>query len=103
MSRRHVALAAALLVAAGCYRIRFERRGVPEAGAPRELWHHGVIGGFWELSGPVDLGAICPHGIVSVENVVTPLQAGIQVIATGAPWPELPELIKGVQTFRFSE
>ncbi|MGE5547364.1 MAG: hypothetical protein ACM33T_10730 [Solirubrobacterales bacterium] len=38
--------AAALVALAGCYTIRYERRGVtPEAGAPREVWNHGALGG----------------------------------------------------------
>jgi TolB-like protein len=85
MTRRLATVAAALLLLSSCYRIRFERRGAAEPGAPREQWHHGLLGGFIEASGPVDLGAICPNGIVSVENVVTPLQTGIQLVATGAP------------------
>jgi TolB-like protein len=84
MTRRLATVAAALLLLSSCYRIRFEHRGAAEPGAPRELWHHGLLGGLIEASGPVDLGAMCPNGIVSVENVVTPLQTGIQIIATGA-------------------
>lgn len=83
MMRTRVAAAAALLLLSSCYTIRYERRGAAEAGAPREVWHHGIVGGFWEASGPVDLAAICPAGIVSVENEVNPLQAAVQIIATG--------------------
>lgn len=73
MSRaaRLAALAAALALA-GCYTIRYERRAAPEAGAPRERWHHGVVGGLVDASGPVDLAEACPDGWARVENEVTP-------------------------------
>lgn len=70
MKRAGSLLVLALL--AGCYHIRYERRGVvAEGGAPREQWHHGAVGGSFDLSGPVDLAAACPDGFARVESQVT--------------------------------
>lgn len=73
---RGAALPAAALAASvalsGCYTIRYERHGaVPEAGAPREAWHHAVLGGVVPASGPVKLSTLCPGGIARVENQIT--------------------------------
>jgi TolB-like protein len=66
------ALAAAAVALGGCYTIRYERHGVsPEAGAPREVWNHGALGGTIPASPPVDLARACPEGFASVENQVT--------------------------------
>jgi hypothetical protein len=66
------ALAAAAVALGGCYTIRYERHGVsPEAGAPREVWNHGALGGTIPASRPVDLARACPEGFASVENQVT--------------------------------
>ncbi len=73
MSRRvRLAAAAAALALSGCYTIRYERRSaLPEGGAPRERWQHGVLGGTFRASAPVDLKAMCPSGVASVENQIT--------------------------------
>ncbi len=71
-ARPAAAAALAALLLQGCYTIRYERRGAaPEAGAPRETWHHGVLGGALDASGPVQLDAACPAGVASVESQVT--------------------------------
>ena len=83
--------AALLLLAslAGCYHIRYERRGAAaEAGAPREEWHHGAIGGTFELSGEVELATICPDGFARVESQLTFLNWLGQTLTTGGIlWP----------------
>jgi hypothetical protein len=68
---RLVRLGAALtcaLLAAGCYTIRYERRAAPEPGAPREQWHHGLVGGLIDVSGPVHLDKTCPDGFATVQS-----------------------------------
>lgn len=72
MSRapRLAALAAALALS-GCYTIRYERRAQPEAGAPREQWHHGLVGGAIDASGPIRLAEACPDGWARAESQVT--------------------------------
>lgn len=81
-ARRLVALAAALALS-GCYTIRYERRAEPEAGAPREQWHHGLVGGLVDASGPVELARTCPDGWARVESQVTFFNWVAQVL-TGA-------------------
>jgi hypothetical protein len=71
MMRRLVAALAALALG-GCYTIRYERRSaLPEEGAPREVWHHGFVGGTVVGSAPVNLPAICPGGVAAVQNQTT--------------------------------
>jgi hypothetical protein len=71
MSRLGYAALAAVVLS-GCYTIRYERRSaLPEAGTPREQWHHGFIGGTFLGSAPVDLQAMCPTGIAAVESRVS--------------------------------
>jgi hypothetical protein len=72
---RATAAAAALLLASGCYTIRYERRSAADPGAPRDLMHHGFVGGLRGLEAKVDLAAICPSGVVSVESEITFLDA----------------------------
>jgi hypothetical protein len=77
-----VLLALALL--AGCYHVRYQRRGVvAELGAPREQWHHGALGGAFDVSGPVDLAAACPDGFARVESRLTFLNWLGQAVSTG--------------------
>ncbi len=74
MSRplRLAAAVSAALALSGCYTIRYERRGMAaQAGTPREGWHHGVLGGTFVASAPVDLAAMCPDGVAAVENRIT--------------------------------
>jgi TolB-like protein len=82
--RAGVAAAAAAAVAlSGCYTIRYERRGVsPEAGAPRESWKHGVLGGTIPASRAVDLAATCPDGVATVESQVTAYNAVGQLLTS---------------------
>jgi len=64
-------LLAAAFLASGCYTIHYERRAAPEAGAPREQWHHGLVGGLIDASGPVALDKVCPEGFATVESQTT--------------------------------
>jgi hypothetical protein len=60
-----VALVLACALAAGaCHRIRIVNGaggGVPSP-AYYERWHHNIIVGAVEISGPVDLAMVCPGG-----------------------------------------
>jgi hypothetical protein len=72
--RREGPTAAALLACAalsGCFTIRYERRVAPEPGAPREVWHHGLLGGTVAVSPAVKLAEMCPSGVSVVENQTT--------------------------------
>jgi hypothetical protein len=68
--RAALAVAAALaLASSGCYRVTFKLgKSVPEAGAPRELWHHAILSGLVDLSGPVQLDQLCPQGVAQVQT-----------------------------------
>lgn len=84
MRRAGIAAALAGVVLSGCYTLRYERRSaLPEAGAPREAWSHGVLGGTFPASRPVNLAKMCPDGIASVENQTTPFNAFAQLITSG--------------------
>ncbi|HEX9052783.1 MAG TPA: DUF2380 domain-containing protein [Anaeromyxobacter sp.] len=77
------AAATTLLALAGCYTIRYERHGVPpEAGAPREVWNHGALGGTIPASHAIDLARTCPDGFASVENQVTAANAVGQLLTS---------------------
>jgi hypothetical protein len=85
-SPRLLAAAALLLLAgAGCYTIRYERRGAAEPGAPIELTHHGFLGGTIRSTPQIDLAATCPSGVVSVENETTFPNALVQGITMIGP------------------
>ena len=84
--RAFLAVAAAAGLA-GCYTIRYERRAAPEGGAPREQWHHGVLGGILDLSGPVKLAEVCPDGFAAVEHQTTFFNWFGQVVTGGRPAP----------------
>jgi hypothetical protein len=79
---RLAALAAAVALS-GCFTIRYERRAQPEAGAPREQWHHGLVGGAIDASGPIKLAEACPDGWARVESQVTFFN-GVAQLLTGA-------------------
>jgi hypothetical protein len=83
MIRRGAVGAVAAFALASCYTIRYERRGaLAEAGAPRERWHHGLLGGTILVSGPVDLQAACPTGVAAVESQVAPGNWVAQVLTS---------------------
>jgi len=85
MTRARLALAAAVVLfsGAGCYTLRYERRGAAEGGAPREQWHHAFVAGAVTAKPSVDLAAACPSGVVSVESEVSFLNALIQGVQFG--------------------
>jgi hypothetical protein len=67
--RRALAAALAATLLAGCYTIRYERRSaLPEEGTPRELTHQAFLGGTIPGSAPVNLHAMCPAGVASVQQ-----------------------------------
>ena len=89
MSRggRVILAVAASAALAGCYTIRYERRAAPEGGAPREQWHHGLLGGILDVSGPVQLAEACPDGFATVEHQTTFFNWFGQVVTGGRPAP----------------
>jgi len=84
MMRRLALAALAIAALSSCYTIRYERRSVlPEAGTPREQWHHGFLGGVILVSGPVDLRAVCPAGVAVVESQISGANWFGQLITSG--------------------
>jgi hypothetical protein len=88
VSRRLAAAALALAALSACYTIRYERRGaLAEPGAPRESWHHGLVGGTFLVSAPVDLKRTCPDGVAAVRSQVTFGNWLVQVLTVGGLAP----------------
>jgi hypothetical protein len=66
-------VAASMLLGAllpGCYAtvIRSGAPASPAAVAYDERWHHGILHGIAEVSGPYDLSQICPQGWAEIET-----------------------------------
>ena len=69
---KRLVLLCAALAATGCYTMKFVHGNrLPEPGAPRERWVHTFFGGVWQPGGPVDLDAVCPQGVASIEQEVS--------------------------------
>jgi hypothetical protein len=84
MIARLAAAALAFAALSGCYTIRYERRSaLAEQGAPRESWHHGLVGGTILASAPVDLEKTCPTGVAAVQSRVTFGNWLLQVLTSG--------------------
>jgi len=90
----------AVAALAGCYTIRYERRLPPEGGAPREQWHHGLLGGVVDLSGPVKLAEVCPDGFARVESQVTFFNWIGQLLTSGGGLALLKAPVWAPQTVR---
>lgn len=94
---RAAVIAVALALCAGCYRMTFKlSKAVPEGGAPREMWHHSLASGLWDLSGPVPVDELCPLGVAAVQTEESVANAFAQNITSGvlsapalsvSPWP----------------
>lgn len=84
-----VQLALICLLLPGCYTVRF-RHGklAPEAGVPREKWHHGLVNGLWELT-PLKVDELCPNGVYSIENQLSAVNAISQEATRLATAPPL--------------
>jgi hypothetical protein len=84
MTRRTVLAALAAVALSACYTVRYERRSaLAEQGAPRESWHHGLVGGTLLVSAPVDLQRACPDGVAAVQSRVTFVNWLLQVVTSG--------------------
>ncbi len=103
MSRaRRLAALLAVAALAGCYTIRYERRVAPEPGAAREQWHHGLLGGAIDVSGPVRLDQACPDGVAWVESQTTFINWFLQAVTTGGVLIPLHAPIWNPSTVRVS-
>lgn len=85
-------LFAATLLLTGCYTTTF-RSGLPPEPQPKiandERWHHGVVWGVGELSGPYDINELCPGGKWAEITTHTSFVNGlIEFIASGLYAPQ---------------
>jgi hypothetical protein len=64
------ALAGSSALITGCFTttIVSGRPSRPATVAYDSRWHHGVLWGIGEVSGPYDLSEICPHGWAEIET-----------------------------------
>lgn len=67
------------------------RSGMPANAARIEndkRWHHGVIWGVAELSGPYDLKTLCPNGWAEVKSETSFVNGLLDVITSGIYAPQ---------------
>ena len=71
--------------AAGCYTatVRSARPASPPTVANDERWHHGVIWGIAEISGPYDLSEACPQGWAEITTETSFLNGLLELITSG--------------------
>ena len=72
-----------LLALSGCFRTTV-KNGEPVSAGPIEWndrWHHGLVFGLAELSGPYDLSRLCPRGWAEI-HTETPLLQGLVTVLT---------------------
>jgi hypothetical protein len=83
-------LFASALLLPGCYTTTISS-GKP-AGPPGieydEKWHHGVVWGIAELSGPHNLEKICPDGWAEVTTETSFLNGFVDVVTSGIYNPQ---------------
>jgi hypothetical protein len=89
--RRSLVLAMLFAVAAtGCFRTTI-KSGEPVSPARiewDERWHHGLIYGLAELSGPYDLSKVCPKGWAEVHTELPFVQGLVQAITFNVYSPQ---------------
>ncbi len=69
MRKKLIGMALVLVLASGCYRHIYQVPGAIPAGFPAySRWHHHLIFGLVNLSGDVDLPAVCPNGIARITD-----------------------------------
>lgn len=71
MSNHRFALAVLAVIlgtGSGCYRIRYVNQSPAEALPAWEGWHHSLVEGLWDFTGPINVSRICPRGFAVVES-----------------------------------
>ena len=72
-----------LLALSACFRTTV-KNGEPVSSGRIEWndrWHHGLVFGLAELSGPYDLGRLCPRGWAEI-HTETPFVQGLVTVLT---------------------
>lgn len=81
------ALAAAL---SGCFTTTVSSGKPPARAAIQydEKWHHGLVWGIAEVSGPYDLEAICPGGWAEIKTETSFLNGLVEAVTSGIYSPQ---------------
>lgn len=78
-----------LLLATGCYRIKYTRN-VPPAPMPAyDEWHHDFIFGLVEATAPVNVTQACPNNFSVVEHEMTFVNGLVRALTGGWIWTPL--------------
>jgi hypothetical protein len=72
-------------ILSGCYTTTLRSGTVasPATVAYDDRWHHGLLWGFAELSGPYDLEQICPQGWSEIETETSFLNGLLHMLTSG--------------------
>ena len=85
-----VALLLLASLSASCYTTTI-RSGAPPAAPGVEYdarWHHGLVWGIAELSGPYDLAHVCPRGWSSIKTETSFLNGLTSAVTSGVYSPQ---------------
>ncbi|MDX2052809.1 MAG: hypothetical protein SFV15_10485 [Polyangiaceae bacterium] len=78
------------LCLSGCYTTTIHS-GKPAAAPSLEYdqkWHHGLVWGIAELSGPYDLSKICPLGWAKIKTETSFLNGFVEAVTSGVYAPQ---------------
>ena len=78
------------LLLSGCY-TTILTRGAPPANARIEYderWHHGLVIGIAELSGPYNLARVCPSGWAEIKTETSFLNGLVEAATSGIYSPQ---------------
>jgi hypothetical protein len=90
MTLRNLVLLAVLASLSGCYTTTL-RSGKPSNTARIDLdhrWHHGVIWGIAELSGPYNLKQLCPNGWGEIQTETSFVNGLLHFLTSGVYAPQ---------------
>jgi len=69
-----------LLLASGCYRIKYTRNTPPAPAPMYDEWHHDFIFGLVEATDPVNVSQPCPNNVSVVEHEMTFVNGLVRVL-----------------------
>lgn len=81
------------LGAGGCYRHTYVNPSATPGMIGYASWHHHLIGGLINLSGVVNLQAVCPNGVAEVHNRMGVLNWLLTLITAGIYSPTTVEVV----------
>jgi len=89
--RQSIAIMGCMLACSGCYATTIQSGRKPALKPSIEYdekWHHGMLWGIAELSGPYDLDAICPQGWAEISTHTSFLNGLLDAITYGIYSPQ---------------